>query len=272
MGHAVLSLPFSQVALARLDHLIAEVSHFQGSQTGLLLEHLQSARTYLLGAMPNEYEFSLETAKSLGKEFADTTLQRIVIQETGVLLDQMAAAGPPPQAPPILPADAKADARTAGAADKSELYRFFHGSATTMGVFYPTHYIFASFPSLQNAKNAAKNLQAAGYRELVATSAADTFRFMEEIRADVGLWGALMASISRFFGTEEVFADIDLAKAEKGAGFLAVYCPREEHAERIRDLVAPFDPLAMQLYLPGGIRSLLAGKSPGPQGNHPEQN
>jgi len=81
-----------------------------------------------------------------------------------------------------------------------------------------------------------------------------------------------MASISRFFGTEEVFADIDLAKAEKGAGFLAVYCPREEHAERIRDLVAPFDPLAMQLYLPGGIRSLLAGKSPGPQGNHPEQN
>jgi len=103
MGHAVLSLPFSQVALARLDHLIAEVSHFQGSQTGLLLEHLQSARTYLLGAMPNEYEFSLETAKSLGKEFADTTLQRIVIQETGVLLDQMAAAGPPPQAPPSFP-------------------------------------------------------------------------------------------------------------------------------------------------------------------------
>ena len=76
----------------------------------------------------------------------------------------------------------------------------------------------------------------------------------------------------RFFGTEEVFADIDLAKAEKGAGFLAISCPQEAQAERIRDLVAPFEPLAMQLYLPGGIHSLLAGNSPGPQGDHPEQN
>ena len=67
------------------------------------------------------------------------------------------------------------------------LYRFFHGSATTLGVFYPTHYIFASFPSFENAKKAGMALQAAGYRELVAASAAETFRFMNEIRADVGL-------------------------------------------------------------------------------------
>jgi len=43
-------------------------------------------------------------------------------------------------------------------------------------------------------------------------------------------------------------------------------------ADRIRDLVMPFEPLAMQLYLPGGIRSLVAGRSPGPQGTHPQQN
>ena len=77
-----------------------------------------------------------------------------------------------------------------------------------------------------------------------------------------------MTTLSRFFGTEEVFADIDVAKSQGGAGVLIVYCPKEEEAERVRDLFEPFGPLSMQLYLPGGIRSLWAGKSPGPQGNH----
>jgi hypothetical protein len=122
---------------------------------------------------------------------------------------------------------------------------------------------------LQRAKNAAKTLQTAGYRELVATSAAETYRFMNEIRSDVGIWGELMARISRSLGTEEVFVDIDVAKAEEGAGFLAVYRPREEQAEQIRDLVLPFDPLAMQFYLSSGVQSLVAECRQGPQGSHP---
>src|SRR5436189_4361932 len=56
-------------------------------------------------------------------------------------------------------------------------------SPTTFGVFYPTHDVFASFPSFENAGNAAKTLQAAGYVESVATSATETVRFMNEIRA-----------------------------------------------------------------------------------------
>jgi hypothetical protein len=114
-------------------------------------------------------------------------------------------------------------------------------------------------------------LRAAGYGKVVATSAAETLRFMNEIRGDVGLWGVMMASISRFIGTEEAFADKDVAEARIGAGFLAVYCPRQEEADHIRDLALPFDPLTMQLYLPDGIQTLIAGKSPGPQGRHPEQ-
>ena len=99
----------------------------------------------------------------------------------------------------------------------------------------------------------------------------ETLRFMNEIRGDVGLWGVMMASISRFFGTEEVFADKDLAETRIGAGFLAIYCPRQDEADRIRDLVVPFNPVTMQLYLPSGIQTLIAGKSPGPHGVHPEQ-
>jgi hypothetical protein len=254
------SASLAEAALARLDHLIAEVKHSQRSQTNLLLEHLQGARICLLGAMPDEYQCSLLEARKIADHASG--------QEIDVLLEQMPVAPPQPQ---IVHTEHFEHERLKDS-DKSELYRFFQGSATTLGVFYPTHYIFASFPSLQNARDAAKTLQAAGHVETVAATSAETFRFMAEIQSEAGLWGAIMASISRFFGTEEVFADIALAKVEEGAAFLAVYCRREEHAERIRDLAMRFEPTAMQLYLPGGIRSLIAGKSPGPQGNHPQQN
>jgi len=103
----------------------------------------------------------------------------------------------------------------------------------------------------------------------MAVTDVETSRFFDEMRADAGLWGELMASFSRFLGTEEVFADINIAESREGAAFLAVYCPKEEEAERIRNLLEPLGPLSMQLYLSDGVRSLWAGKSPGPQGHHP---
>ena len=54
MGHATPSASLTHIALERLDHLIGEVKHAQGAQTDLLLEHLQGARIYLLGEMPDE--------------------------------------------------------------------------------------------------------------------------------------------------------------------------------------------------------------------------
>ncbi len=108
---------------------------------------------------------------------------------------------------------------TAKEASKSELHRFFHGSGTTLGVFYPTHYIFAAFPSYQAARNAADKLGEVGFDkdEVVAVTSAETVRFFNEFRADVSLWGRLMSAISRFFGTEEVlpisiFADLTRAR------------------------------------------------------------
>lgn len=268
MSHSALSAPLGQADLARIDRLITEIAQSHDVQTDLLVEHLQSARVYLLGAMPDEYEFSLVAAKNVAAELSDTSMRDAVTRELADLLDHVPDAEPRRGG---TSGDSLDSSRSGGQIDKSELYRFFHGAPTTLGVFYPTHYIFASFSALQDAKNAAHALQAAGYERVVASSAAETIRFLNEIRGDAGLWGAMMASISRFFGTEEVFADKDLAEAKIGAGFLAVYCPRREEADHIRDLVAPFDPLTMQLYLPDGIQTLIAGKFPGPQGTHPEQ-
>jgi len=75
------SASLAEAALERLDHLIAEVTHSQDSQTDLLLEHLRSARVCLLGAMPKEYRFSLMEARQLAP-------QKTIMQEIGSLLDQ----------------------------------------------------------------------------------------------------------------------------------------------------------------------------------------
>src|SRR3954469_12541680 len=48
--------------LKKLDRLIDEVSSPAESQCELLREHLESARTYLLGSMTEEYTLSLRLA------------------------------------------------------------------------------------------------------------------------------------------------------------------------------------------------------------------
>lgn len=66
---------------ATLDQLIAEVggSGDEGTQSrsshGLLLEHLRSARTSLLGSMSSEYRSSLEEAKESAACIADKATQ-----------------------------------------------------------------------------------------------------------------------------------------------------------------------------------------------------
>jgi hypothetical protein len=257
MFHATLNGPRREEALSTLDHLMADIALFHDDPNNLLQEHLRSARVCLLGAMPDEYECSLVAARKSASGLTDPTEQNRVRREVDALLQDAKETAAPGNArhqhhrPPH---------STTVDDTKSELYRFFQGSGTTFGVFYPTHYIFAAFRSYQAARNAADKLEEVGFDkdELVAVTPAETVRFFKEVRADVGLWGELMSRISRFFGTEEVFADMDIRRSRDGAGFLAVYCPRETEAERIRDLIEPLEPLSMQLYLPSGIRSLSA--------------
>ena len=48
--------------LSRLDEMISALEKYRDSD--LAIEHLKSARIYLLGAMPREYLLSLEASKS----------------------------------------------------------------------------------------------------------------------------------------------------------------------------------------------------------------
>ena len=58
-----------------LEMLLSDLST-QTENCDLLREHLESARTYLLGAMPAEYQFSLSMAREASNCVSDPRLRR----------------------------------------------------------------------------------------------------------------------------------------------------------------------------------------------------
>jgi hypothetical protein len=139
------------------------------------------------------------------------------------------------------------------------LTNFFKESDSTLGVFYPKHYIIATFPTFAKTEEASQALRRAGFGEdeVLAIPASEILKFFEEFRANSGLWASVMTMLSRAFGTEQVFADDDVQRAQAGAGFLAIYSPDEAVASRIQALVMPFAPRAMQWYESGGIQTFV---------------
>ncbi|HEV1288465.1 MAG TPA: hypothetical protein VNU44_24275 [Bryobacteraceae bacterium] len=139
------------------------------------------------------------------------------------------------------------------------LTSFFKGSDSTLGVFYPVHYIIAIFPTFVSAEAASQALRCAGLGEdeVLALPGAEVLRYFEEFRANSGYWAGIMSMLSRAFGTEQVFVDDDVHRAQAGEGFVAIYCPEEAQTSRIRELLTPFEPKAMHWYQAGGVQCLI---------------
>jgi len=139
------------------------------------------------------------------------------------------------------------------------LSSFFEEPETSFGVFYPRHYILATFQSFEVTKQACFALRKAGFNdhEALALSGGEALDFFEDFRDRAGIWGNLMREFSRFIDTEATLVDKDIRRAQKGAGFLVVHSPTEHEASCVRETLAPFAPIAMHWYLPSGIQSLV---------------
>jgi hypothetical protein len=139
------------------------------------------------------------------------------------------------------------------------LTSFFKESESSLGVFYPKHYVIATFKTFAGSEKAAQALRGAGFgdEEVLAIPGADVLKYFEEFRANSGLWSGVMTMLSRGFGTEQVFADDDVQRAKAGAGFLAVHGPQEADKSRVKALVTPFEPIAMHWYAAGGVECLI---------------
>jgi len=256
MPHTTLSLKDREIDRKRLDGMIARLE--RSTRCDLLIEHLHSARVYLLSAMPEEFQVALELAKTALNTVGDGRLRRAVGADLADLLDEMSLH----EILPVRVPKHRVHSRTrelASTEGASTLRKFFNLSDTAFGIFYPKRFIVASLPSFDSAKSAEKALLDASFTsdEVVAVTGAEMLLFFEELRLRAGLWGGLMEALSRALGTEATFVVQDSEQARAGAAFLAVYDPRESETEYICKLVAPWRPISMRRYAIGSIASLI---------------
>jgi hypothetical protein len=89
MRHSTLGPAESESDLARLDEMIETL---KDGDADLLKEHLQSARQYLLGAMPEEYLVSLEWARTALDTVADGDIRNRLEKTIAGLTDDISRA------------------------------------------------------------------------------------------------------------------------------------------------------------------------------------
>jgi hypothetical protein len=137
----------------------------------------------------------------------------------------------------------------------NELVNYFGKSVERVGAFYPNHHLIAVFRTPAGAALALHKLLNAGFApsEAIAADGKDVLEFDKE---EEDLARFLMQAISRFFATEQAFADQDLKAARHGAGFLAVRCSTDDLKNIAWNLIWPERPLAARYYSDVGIEHL----------------
>jgi hypothetical protein len=137
----------------------------------------------------------------------------------------------------------------------NKLVDFFGASVERLGAFYPTHCLMAIFRNPSDAEVALHRLVNAGF-SASDVIAADGKAVLEFDKDETDLARFIMRAVSRFFATEQVFADHDLEDARHGAGFLAVRCPTDDLKNAAWSVIEPEAPLDARYYSRLGIEHL----------------
>ena len=234
---------------AEFDELIAKLKKAGENESELLIEHLETAHAYLLGAMPRECAHNLQLAQEIAERLPSAPGRAEVKQCVAGLLRGLQLS-PQAQASPQSPGSA------ATARDLSE---FFHGADVSLGIFYPKKHVVAVFRSLGLARAGYRALCDAGFRigEAVAVPGDEVEKFLDDLRVHRHLWADLMTELSRLLDTEASLVDRYTQWARHGSGFLVAYSPTEADAERVSALLQPFDPIAMHWFTASSIRHLV---------------
>jgi hypothetical protein len=134
---------------------------------------------------------------------------------------------------------------------------FFKESVTSMGVFYPMHYLVAVFPDLEAARKVRRNLLNNNFHD--ADVLAISGRDFIELEAEAS--GVIMKELSRFFKTEQLSTDHNLELAEHRAGFLFAHCPSDQTKAKAWAIIQEDKPMAAHHYDAVGIDALAGGLS-----------
>lgn len=135
---------------------------------------------------------------------------------------------------------------------------FFKKSETSMGVFYPLHYIVAGYDSLDEAQAAEDAFRGAGFAtEDVRAASGEFVAAQLESRSDRNVINKLENELVKIFGTEKGYTTEDKQHAADGGAFLFVYAPDDEDAANARKVFASNPPVFARRYLRIAIEQLV---------------
>jgi len=135
---------------------------------------------------------------------------------------------------------------------------FFKKSETSMGVFYPLHYIVAGYDNLDAAQAAEDAFRESGVdAEDVRAAPGEFVAEQLESRSDRNAMDKLNNELVKIFGTEKGYTTEDKQHASDGGAFLFVYAPNDEDAANAKTVFAKNPPVFARRYLRIAIEQIV---------------
>ncbi len=135
---------------------------------------------------------------------------------------------------------------------------FFKESNTSMGVFYPLHYVLAAFDSEALAEEAYRAFVDSGYDEEDVTSVSGSFLVKHiESTESSSIAERVGQSIEKGAGTEFAYIEDDRKMANRGGAFLFVYAPDDTATEDITARLRRLHPIYARRYNKLGVHRII---------------
>lgn len=127
---------------------------------------------------------------------------------------------------------------------------FFKEGGTSLGTFYPTHYIVAGYRQLADARAAAAACQKAGFADADVRAFDGRYAISQlEAREGANWLQKMEQQLVEFAGTETGYVREDAELARSGGAFLFVYAPDDAALAKARRVFAQHGPVYARRYL-----------------------
>lgn len=127
---------------------------------------------------------------------------------------------------------------------------FFKKGDSSMGTFYPTHYIVAAYPDMPAAEAAAAAFDREGFADEDVRAAEGNFVIdVLQSREDSNLLERAQHKLVKFVGTEQGYVREDIELARSGGAFVFAYAPDEEQRDAANRVFAQHAPVYARRYL-----------------------
>jgi hypothetical protein len=144
-----------------------------------------------------------------------------------------------------------------GGWDMTMHWDFFKESDSSMGVFYPLHYVIAAFDNEVRAEEIRQRFIEAGFREDDVAAADGPFVAHKlESMEDSSLLERVGQELVSAVGTELGYVEDDRKTAQRGGAFLFAYTPDKEATDQAIELLKYAHPIYARRYHRAGIHRI----------------